>query len=245
VFGTSPTIATPTITTSHTSPIHIGGTGAGSTNTIRSTSGAGTSDAIIFETGSQVERGRINTSGQWQIGPNFAPTTGVKLQINGNTVAPISVSTEVGTIFHLTNANEETTRIVLDSFGTAGHPSITYRGSRGTLASPTASQNGDFLGSNFARGRYDSSNYHNSGGAGFIMVASQNYTSTNGGARIDLYATADGASTVTKVAQLDKPPTAAQTGLMIWDVDNNNLERVTVGAADSGGAGFKVLRIAN
>jgi hypothetical protein len=32
---------------------------------------------------------------------------------------------------------------------------------------------------------------------------------------------------------------------MIWDVDNNNLERVTVGAADSGGAGFKVLRIAN
>lgn len=39
--------------------------------------------------------------------------------------------------------------------------------------------------------------------------------------------------------------TAADTGLMVWDVDNATLERVTVGAADSGGAGFKVLRIPN
>lgn len=38
---------------------------------------------------------------------------------------------------------------------------------------------------------------------------------------------------------------AGNTGLMLWDVDNNTLERVTVGAADSGGTGFKVLRIPN
>jgi hypothetical protein len=39
--------------------------------------------------------------------------------------------------------------------------------------------------------------------------------------------------------------TALDTYLMIWDVDNAVLERVSVGAADSGGAGFKVLRIPN
>jgi len=39
--------------------------------------------------------------------------------------------------------------------------------------------------------------------------------------------------------------TAANTGLMLWDVDNGTLERVTVGAADSGGTGFKLLRIPN
>ena len=39
--------------------------------------------------------------------------------------------------------------------------------------------------------------------------------------------------------------TATQTALMVYDVDNATLERVTVGAADSGGAGFKVLRIPN
>lgn len=40
-------------------------------------------------------------------------------------------------------------------------------------------------------------------------------------------------------------PTAGETYLMVYDVDNATLERVTVGAADSGGAGFKVLRIPN
>lgn len=39
--------------------------------------------------------------------------------------------------------------------------------------------------------------------------------------------------------------TATQTQLEIWDVDNGAVERVTVGAADSGGSGFKVLRIPN
>jgi hypothetical protein len=38
---------------------------------------------------------------------------------------------------------------------------------------------------------------------------------------------------------------AGQTALLLYDADNNTLERVTVGAADSGGSGFKVLRIPN
>lgn len=38
---------------------------------------------------------------------------------------------------------------------------------------------------------------------------------------------------------------ATQTSLSIFDVDNATVERITVGAANSGGAGFKVLRIPN
>lgn len=45
--------------------------------------------------------------------------------------------------------------------------------------------------------------------------------------------------------QVDSNSTAGNTRLLIWDVDNGTLERVTVGAADSGGSGFKVLRIPN
>ena len=45
--------------------------------------------------------------------------------------------------------------------------------------------------------------------------------------------------------EVDRSSTAGDTRLLIWDVDNNTLERVTVGAADSGGAGFKVLKIPN
>jgi len=45
--------------------------------------------------------------------------------------------------------------------------------------------------------------------------------------------------------RVDSPATATYTSLQIYDVDNATLERVTVGAADSGGAGYKVLRIPN
>ena len=38
---------------------------------------------------------------------------------------------------------------------------------------------------------------------------------------------------------------ATETSLWLFDFDNGTMEQVTVGAADSGGAGFKVLRIPN
>jgi hypothetical protein len=52
------------------------------------------------------------------------------------------------------------------------------------------------------------------------------------------------AGSATKI-QCDGTTTAGQTAMLLWDVDNGTLERVTVGAADSGGTGFKVLRIPN
>ena len=47
------------------------------------------------------------------------------------------------------------------------------------------------------------------------------------------------------VAEFDMSTTATHTRFLIWDVDTGALRRVTVGAADSGGTGFKVLRIPN
>jgi len=47
------------------------------------------------------------------------------------------------------------------------------------------------------------------------------------------------------VAQFDASTTATHTRFLIYDVDTGLLSRVTVGANDSGGAGFKVLRIPN
>ncbi len=40
-------------------------------------------------------------------------------------------------------------------------------------------------------------------------------------------------------------PTAGNIGLMLWDVDSGTLVRVTRGAADSGGTGFRLLRVPN
>ena len=75
VFATSPTIATPTVTTSAVIPIVNGGTAASSTLTLQSTSGAGTSDAIVFKTASQSEKMRITTAGNVGIGTTVPRTT--------------------------------------------------------------------------------------------------------------------------------------------------------------------------
>lgn len=45
--------------------------------------------------------------------------------------------------------------------------------------------------------------------------------------------------------ETDNNAGVGNTRLLIFDVDNNTLERVTVGIADSGGVGFKGLRIPN
>ena len=82
--GTAPAYsASPTLTTSLTTPLVIGGTAASSTLTLESTSGAGTTDAILFKTGSQSERMRIDTSGNVSIGSS-GTTTGVNLLTNAN-----------------------------------------------------------------------------------------------------------------------------------------------------------------
>ena len=48
-------------------------------------------------------------------------------------------------------------------------------------------------------------------------------------------------------ARIEDPAdcSATETSLFLYDKDNDTLEKVTVGAANSGGAGFKVLRIPN
>jgi Chaperone of endosialidase len=81
--GTAPSwSASPTLTTSLTTPLHIGGTTSSSTLTLESTSGSGTSDAIIFKTGSQVEVGRIDTSGNFLIGTTSSGYGKLEVDIN-------------------------------------------------------------------------------------------------------------------------------------------------------------------
>lgn len=53
------------------------------------------------------------------------------------------------------------------------------------------------------------------------------------------------AAALATMAAFDVPTAAGDTAFQIYDLDNATLERVSVGAADSGGAGFKVLRIPN
>jgi hypothetical protein len=92
-----------------------GGTGASSTLTLQSTSGSGTSDAIIFNTASQLEKMRLTTAGALGIGTALPATesTNAKLTVVGavsqsasslatsNTNAGFTVRTNAGSGYQL------------------------------------------------------------------------------------------------------------------------------------------------
>ena len=82
--------SSPTLTTSLTTPLLIGGTTASSTLTLESTSGIGTTDSIIFNTGSQVQAMRIGTTQNVLIGTggvNIARSLSIAKNITGATTA--------------------------------------------------------------------------------------------------------------------------------------------------------------
>lgn len=81
-------------------------------------------------------------------------------------------------------------------------------------------------------------------GTGGNMTLYAGTGSTAGGALI-FQTSVNAVAGYVDVGKFDASTTAGDTRFFLYDVDNATLERVTVGAADSGGAGFKVLRIPN
>jgi hypothetical protein len=74
--------SSPSISGSLTTPIVYGGTGSGSTLTLQSTSGIGSSDAILFNTGAGVERMRVDTTGS--VGIGATSVTGYDVRVSKN-----------------------------------------------------------------------------------------------------------------------------------------------------------------
>jgi hypothetical protein len=173
--------------TSLLSPLHTGGSGAASTLTLQSTSGAGTTDAIIGLTGSQVERFRITTGGLFNIGPNVAPDALLTVNANaGATVAPVGPTA----LLHLVSADATDGWVTMDAFG--GAPRVAMRRADGTLASKTAVLSGEVLGSIVPYG-WDGSAY--SFGANFQFVTAENY-GANRGTLWRVFTTPIGSSTI-------------------------------------------------
>lgn len=86
---------------------------------------------------------------------------------------------------------------------------------------------------------------------GQVALVSDQKLLLDGAAGNDYLMHASGAGAIqifiagTTAAQFTATSTAGATRLSIYDVDNGNVEQVTVGAADSGGSGYKLLRIPN
>jgi hypothetical protein len=132
--------------------LHIGGSGAASTLTLQSTSGSGTTDAIIGQTGSsQVERFRVTTGGLFNIGPNVAPDS--KLTVNSNTAA--TVAPLLPTDIHTIAADGANGGVLHDVYG--GGVFTFGRMAGGTQASKTATASD--TGMSFVAQGWDTSAY--------------------------------------------------------------------------------------
>ena len=63
--------------------------------------------------------------------------------------------------------------------------------------------------------------------------------------RLQLCSGTSGISNDAVSLEVDNSSTAGDTRMLLYDVTSATMKRVSVGAADSGGAGFKVLRVPN
>jgi len=176
VFGTSPTIATPTITTSATVPLIIGGTGTTSALRLRSTSGVGTTGAdIIFQTGNNgaTEAMRILNNGSIGIGT----TTPVAVLESANSSGGFNFGSTV-------------------SISTTDGPAYFGRKSRGSLTVPTAVLANDTL-TYFTAGGYTGTAWTTSRGY-MSILASQNWTGTANGTDIAFFTTPTNTTSVSE-----------------------------------------------
>ena len=239
------------VTTSVQSPLHFGGTAAGSTLTLESTTGAGTTDSIAFRTGSQVYAGGINTTQQWSIGTNVTPATNAVLTVGKNAAA--SRNATLTPLLHMVSADSTQSVAIIDGFGGAGkQPFIVTRNANGTGASPTAILANDQIGffgmvGATGAGTYAAENGA-AGGVFFGGVATENWSLTNQGAKINIYTTPNTTAAIALAA------TVHASGCLAVGVTTDCLTggiialkavqtgTTTVGALPACGAGIKGAR---
>lgn len=190
--------AAPVIGTSVTTPIDYGGSAASSSKTIASTSGAGTTDFIAFQTASQTERMRIVSGGSIGIGSSpSAPQSLLHLKNNAG-----NITSDAGTMLQLTQADGTSTNVEIESFGTSNvqFSQLTFRAATGTAASPGQTASGQILGFVASEG-WTSSNAWTARNAQVRFIAGEALTSSAQGMLIAFITTPTGSTSAAEAAR--------------------------------------------
>ena len=181
---------------SGTLPVANGGSG---------TSTAFTAGSVLFAGASGVYS-QNNSEFYWdnsnfRLGLNTTtPSTVLTILSPTQTALPPGVL-PAGTDIHIVGADSAETRITQDAFGTGNYPAFTGRHSRGTAASPTATQSGDALSQFTGRG-YGASAY-NSASTGILeFAAAETFTNTAQGTYASFRLTDIGAASPAEVLRI-------------------------------------------
>jgi len=195
IIGTTTPLAgsftTLTTSTSETVPLIAGGTGAASTLTIESTSGAGTTDAILFKTGSQVERGRITNGGFFGIGFTGTAKTFLDVNASSGSSPALVVATSLA---RMQSADATAGGQEWLSYGSTTGNVLSGASAGGTSASPTATPGNTAL---FNLRGYGHNGTSFQSGAIIIMKSNSLWSGTNQATAIDFYTTPTTSTTVT------------------------------------------------
>jgi hypothetical protein len=175
-----------------TLPVANGGTGTGTAFTTGSVVFAGAS-GVYSQNNSKLFWDNTNN----RLGLNTAtPQTQLTILSNTQTVTP-TATLPAGTDLYIVGANAANTRITQDAYGTGNYAAYTGRQARGTAASPTASQSGDFLTQLTGRG-YGATGFSTASTGYFAISAAENFTDTAQGTYASVFTTALGANSATE-----------------------------------------------
>ena len=132
---------------------------------------------------------------------NFGATESAMTITATGTVQTVS---QAGTMLHITGKANTPSRIIFDSFSTDGsaYAVVAGRTARGTVTSPTATQNNDIL-MRLAGNGWGTTGFAPLGVARIDIVASENYTDSARGSRILFYNIVNGSNTVQEIASFN------------------------------------------
>ena len=170
--------------------VGYGGTGTATTFTAGSVVFAGSS-GVYTQNNSKFFWDNTNM----RLGLNTAtPQTTLTIISNTQTTTPTG-SLPSGTDLYIVGANSANTRITQDAYGTGNYPVYTGRSARGTAASPTATQSGDFLTQFTGRG-YGATGFGTASTGYFALLAAENFTDTAQGTYASIYTTPTGSISI-------------------------------------------------
>jgi len=118
--------------------------------------------------------------------------------------ATVQTPSQSGTMLHITGKANTPSRIIFDSFSTDGsaYGIVAGRTARGTVSSPTATQNNDVL-MRLAGNGWGTTGFAPLGVARIDIVATENYTDSARGSRILFYNVPNGSNVVNLIASFN------------------------------------------
>jgi hypothetical protein len=146
--------------------------------------------------------GTVTVNSTMVLANSLFPATESAFTITG--AGSSQTPTQAGTLMQLTSRANTPARVLVDSFGTSNtaYPVIAGRNARGTVTSPTATQNNDIL-LRIAGNSYGTTGYAPFGDARIDFVASENHSDTNRGSRIRFWNTPNGSNVVNEIASFN------------------------------------------